>query len=338
VRHDSTQTDGDAAQAAMLFGRVLDGQGGGRDIGWEEARVWQPAHPAEVLWVHLLRTAPGVGEWLGPQGLGLPGPTVALLTSDDTRPRAFREGEALVATLRGINFNPGAAPEDMVSLQLWSDGVRVVTLRRRPLQTPRDTLADIDAGEGPGDAGALVNSLVDYMISRMNRLIVDINEQIDALEEDGDGNDDSDRRMDTISRIRRDCLALKRHMSPQHEALEKIARDAPDWFRDHDRRAIAEDIARLARYLADLDISKESALLLQDELRTRALAASQRTSYLLSIVAAIFLPLSFLTGLLGINVGGMPGVGQAPAFWIVTGICLAIALGELVLFRRWKWF
>lgn len=337
VRHDTTITDGEGAQSALLFGRVLDGKGGGREISWDEARAWQPAHPAEVLWVHLLRNAPGVSDWLGAQGLALPAPTAALLTSEDTRPRAFREGNALVATLRGINFNPGAAPEDMVSMQLWSDGVRVVTLRRRPLQTPRDTLADIDEGAGPGDAGALVNSLVDYMISRMNRLIVDINEQIDRLEdEDDDGA--TERRMDVISRIRRDCLALKRHMSPQHEALEKIARDAPDWFRDHDRRAIAEDIARLGRYLADLDISKESALLLQDELRTRALAGSQRTSYLLSIVAAIFLPLSFLTGLLGINVGGMPGAEQEQAFWIVAGICLAIVLVELVLFRRWKWF
>ncbi|MEZ5744894.1 MAG: CorA family divalent cation transporter, partial [Sphingomonadaceae bacterium] len=148
----------------MLFARVLDGTGGGRAISWKEAQDWQPAVSGEVLWMHLCRNRPGVAEWLE-HGLGLPEPTAELLTSDATRPRAFREGNTLVATLRGINFNPGAEPEDMVSMQLWSDGTRLITLRRLQLQTPRVTLAEIDSGRGPVDAGALITSLVEHMIA-----------------------------------------------------------------------------------------------------------------------------------------------------------------------------
>lgn len=72
-------------------------------------------------------------------------------------------GQALVATLRGINFNPGAEPEDMVAAQVWSDGERVVTLRRRRLQSPRDVLARIDAGVGPTDAGRIITELVEAL-------------------------------------------------------------------------------------------------------------------------------------------------------------------------------
>ncbi|WP_345840785.1 CorA family divalent cation transporter [Altererythrobacter sp. ZODW24] len=126
-------------------------------------------------------------------------------------------------------------------------------------------------------------------------------------------------------------------MLPQHEALEKISRDAPAWFEDHDRREIAETIDRLRRYLDDLDISKESALVLQDDIRGRALARSDRTNYLLTIVAAIFLPLGFLTGLMGINVGGMPGVDNPDAFWIVVAGCTFILAFLLLLFKMWKW-
>jgi zinc transporter len=142
-----------------------------------------------------------------------------------------------------------------------------------------------------------------------------------------------------ISTIRRNCLALQRHMAPQHVALEEISRDAPDWFENHDRREIGETIALLRRFLDDIDISKESAVVLMDELRGRAVAASERTNYKLTIVAAIFLPLSFLTGLLGINVGGMPGAGEVhhDAFWVVVGLCVAILVLQLWLFRRWKW-
>ncbi|MCD1622966.1 zinc transporter ZntB [Citromicrobium bathyomarinum] len=324
----------------LLFARVLDGTGGGRAIDWAGIQEWEPA-PAgagpgdQVLWMHLCRNTPGVYEWLQ-QRIGIPEPTAELLTSDDTRPRAFREGNTLVATLRGINFNPGAEPEDMISMQVWSDGVRLITLRRHPLQTPREILAQIDRGSGPGDVGAIVTALTESMVTRMSQSIVDMNEHIDLLE-DMNMDDDPEDMLTKIATIRRNCLGLKRHMGPQHVALEAISREAPPWFEEHDRREIAETIDRLRRYLDDIDVSKESAVVLMDELRTRALASNERATYMLTIVAGIFLPLGFLTGLLGINVGGMPGVNDGHAFWWVTGICLAIIAVLMAIFKRLKW-
>ncbi|MBD3728969.1 MAG: zinc transporter ZntB [Sphingomonadales bacterium] len=326
--------DGDET-TPLLYGRVLDGRGGGRAIGWDEVQRWQPAAPGEILWVHLYRTRPGVQQWLE-QALGIPEPTAELLISDESRPRAFREGQALVATLRGINFNPNAEPEDMVSMQLWSDGERLVTLRRHPLQTPRDIMAELDRGIGPVDAGAMVTSLVEHIIVRMNQSIVDMNDHIDLLE-DADPERDPDAILAKISAIRRNCLALQRHMSPQHVALEAISRDAPGWFEDHDRREIAETIARLRRYLDDIEISKESAVVLQDDLRARAASGSERATYMLTIVAGIFLPLGFITGLFGINVGGMPMLQDDNGFVIVVASCTAIFVALLFLFKRLKW-
>ncbi len=319
----------------LLFGRVLDGRGGGRPIEWAEAQGWVPETPDEVMWLHLCRTKPGVQEWIETH-LGAPEPTAELLTSDQTRPRAFRDGETLVGTLRGINFNPGAEPEDMISMQLWSDGRRLVTLRRHPLQTPREVLAAIDRGDGPPDAGATITLLAELLIARMSQSIVDMNTVLDRLEDD-DPDEHAERMLRQISAIRRNCLALKRHMAPQHEALEQISRDAPVWFEDHDRREIAESIARLRRYLDDIDISKESAVVLQDELRARSLASSEHATYMLTIVAGIFLPLGFLTGLLGINVGGMPGMDDPDAFWVVVTLCGLLLVGLLVVFRRLRW-
>ena len=170
----------------------------------------------------------------------------------------------------------------------------------------------------------------------MNQSIVDMNEVLDELE-DEDPERDPEGVLRRISIIRRNCLALKRHMSPQHEALEHISRDAPTWFEDHDRREIAETIARLRRYIDDIDISKESALVLQDELRARSQASSEHATYKLTVVAGIFLPLSFLTGLLGINVGGIPGVGNPNAFGLVVGVCSIALIGLLFLFKRLRW-
>jgi zinc transporter len=332
-------TDDQSCDGPLLIGRVLDGRGGGHAVTWEHAQGWQPAQPGEVLWLHLDRTQPGMAEWLG-SDLLIPDDDAELLTSDDTRPHAFREGDALIATLRGINFNPGADPEDMVSMQLWSDGRRVVTLRRHPLQTPRDLLRAIDSGRGPVDAGSLVTFLAEHLVHRINRVIVDMNGEIDGLEALDFDVVDNETLLSQIAGIRRSALALQRHMGPQHVALEAVSRDAPDWFEKHDRRDIGETIALLRRFIDDIDVSKESAVVLMDELRSRALARSEKTNRRLTLVATVFLPLSFLVGLFGINVGGMPWAeipGHPHGFWLVTALCVIFALLTLILFRRWKW-
>ena len=331
-------TDDAPHDGPLLIGRVLDGRGGGRPISWEHAQGWQPDAGYPVLWLHLDRTQPGVAEWLQSE-LGLPEPTAELLTSDSTRPRAFRDGETLVATLRGINFNPGADPEDMVSMQVWSDGRRVVTLRRHPQQTPSDILADIDAGRGPADAGALITEFAERMVHRMNAAIVDVNDEIDQLERADSATGDEEERLVRIAAIRRASLSLQRHMGPQHVALEAISRDAPAWFETHDRREIGETIALLRRFLDDIDVSKESAVVLMDELRGRALARSEKTNRRLTLVATVFLPLSFLVGLFGINVGGMPWAhiaGDRYGFWYVAVLCAGFGLATLWLVRRWR--
>lgn len=327
-------SDALAAEGPLLFGRVLDGEGGASPITWEAAQHWHRGLGHEVLWLHFDRTLPGVQEWL--EKHGIPEPTAEMLTSDDTRPRAFREGQALVATLRGVNFNPGAEPEDMVSIQVWSDGERVFTLRRHSMQTTRELARDLDAGHGPRDAGGLITSLVERIIARMNHSIVDMNEAIDDLEK-APVQEDPGGMLAKITAIRHNCLGLQRHMAPEHDALEAIRRDAPRWFEDHDRREIAEGIDRLRRYLDDINISKESAVVLLDELRAFTAARSERINFVLTAVASIFLPLTFLTGLIGMNVVGIPYANHPHAFWVIVGVCVLVAVVQLWLFRRLKW-
>lgn len=323
------------ADCPLLFGRVLDGAGGARAIGWEEAQDWTAANAGEVLWLHLDRTCPGLEDWLRFK-LHLPEPTAEMLVSNLSRPRAFREGDTLVATLRDLNFNPGSEPEDMISMQLWSDGQRILTLRRAPQQSPNEVRDLLDRGTGPRDAGAMITLIAELMIDHLGGAVVDINATIDRLEEDGD-DEKMEERVRRIADIRRECLALQRHLSPEHEALEQISRDAPAWFEPHDRREIAESIARLRRHLDDINISKESAVVLLDELRARAQANSRDATYKLGVIGGVFLPLTFFTGLLGSNVAGIPGAEHPQAFWGVVGACLLITLLILAIFKSRRW-
>lgn len=91
------------------------------------------------------------------------------------------------------------------------------------------------------------------------------------------------------------------------------------------------------RYLEDLDAARDRALVVLDELSNKMAESMNRTMYSLSIVAAVFLPLGFLTGLLGINIGGMPGVDSDAAFWSFVVILVVLTSIQIYVFRKLKW-
>ncbi len=84
----------------------------------------------------------------------------------------------------------------------------------------------------------------------------------------------------------------------------------------------------------DLDHVRERTGIVDDLIRQRQTNQIARSTYLLSLVATLLLPLGFLTGLFGINVGGIPGADVTWAFWIVCFLLSALGLLGWWLLRR----
>ncbi|MDX1581577.1 MAG: CorA family divalent cation transporter, partial [Alphaproteobacteria bacterium] len=110
-----------------------------------------------------------------------------------------------------------------------------------------------------------------------------------------------------------------------------------EWMDQRDRLLLREVADKITRYVEELDTVRERAAVVQDELSSRLAERLNNNTYVLSVIAAIFLPLGLLTGLLGINVGGMPGADQSWAFWVVTAALLVLVPLEMWLFRRLNW-
>ena len=119
----------------MIFGWVLDSNGGGTPVDWDGARTWEPADGP--LWLHLDRTTDSSTRWLTDES-GLDSIVVDALLAEETRPRAAKMGAGLLVILRGVNLNPGADPEDMVAVRLWIDENRVISIRARPVMAVAD--------------------------------------------------------------------------------------------------------------------------------------------------------------------------------------------------------
>ncbi len=317
----------------LLYAYLLDGQGGGARLDWDRVKQWQPEHG--VLWVHLEYSNPFVQQWVQ-QESGLDEITAEALLAEETRPRSMLSAHGLLLTLRGINPNPKADPEDMVAVRMWSDGKRIITTRRRRLQVATDLSRAIDKGVGPANASEFVESLTDNLVERMGDVIDGVSTEVDDLEESVLTMESYELRP-KIAELRRHAIGLRRYLAPQREAVSRLFNEKLEWLSEVDRLRLRESADRTTRFVEDLDLIRERAVVVQEELSSRLSEKMDRTMYVLSMVAAIFLPLGFLTGLLGINVGGIPGAEYQGSFAIFILILALLVIIQIWLFKLKKW-
>jgi zinc transporter len=130
------------------------------------------------------------------------------------------------------------------------------------------------------------------------------------------------------------AILLRRYLAPQRDTLARLGGEHADLFDESRRLVLRECSDGLARMVEELDAARDRAAVLHEELSARLAETMNKNMYLLSIVAAIFLPLGLLTGLFGINVGGMPWLESRWGFAIVSSGLVGVAIFQYWLFRR----
>jgi zinc transporter len=312
---------------------VLDGRGHGHVLDWTPGRD-APAGDG-LSWLHLNYSEPATRDWLLRANV-LETPVAEALMDEETRPRVLRHGDALLLTLRGVNLNPGAEPEDMVSIRLWIEAGRIVSTRKRQLKSVKEIQADLAQGTGPRTCGEFLVMLLARMTGNIGEVIEDLEDQMAGVEEEIIEHHGEQTRQ-TLAGLRRQAIALRRYLAPQREAMTRLITEQVPWMTKADHFRIRETADELIRHLEDLDAIRERAALAHEELVNRLSEELNRRMFLLSVVTVVFLPLGFLTGLFGINVGGIPG---ADSSWGFALFCLAtcgVVAGIIALFKRNHW-
>ncbi|MFV9681583.1 zinc transporter ZntB [Pseudomonas sp. NY15367] len=323
-------------ESALLHAFVLDGRGGARSISRDQLDSLQLGEH-ESLWLHWDRSQEQARRWLF-ESSGLDEFACGLLLEENTRPRLLPlPNNELLIFLRGVNRNPGAEPEDMVSVRIFADARRVISLRLRPLLATDALIADLLAGKGPKTSSELLLELARHLTSRVDDLILELSEQLD---EEEDRLDDNERYLPNHSlmlQVRRRAAGLRRFLAPQRDLYAQLARNREPWFVDDDDDYWNELNNRLTRYLEELELIRERVGLVLEAEGRRLGERMNRIMYRFTVITGMFLPLTFLTGLLGINVGGIPGAENPIGFFIACGLIGLLALVQLLLFRRWRW-
>ncbi|HEY0112355.1 MAG TPA: zinc transporter ZntB [Allosphingosinicella sp.] len=310
---------------------LLVGDGPSRSISAAEAVAY--TGPG-FIWIHI----DGGSE----SELGLlrehdiPDVAANALVATETRPRCDRIEEGAIVNLRGPTAEELDDSDRLVSIRMWVRRGKVNSVTRRQLAVTPNVTRLMEAGQilDPGD---LVAAFARAISRQLDPEVAALGDRLDDYESELDDPRAIYRLRTEIARIRSDAIAYRRFVAPNRDALVTLAELDFDWLAEEDRLHIREAADRFARMTEELESVRERAALLHEQITDLRGEQMETRALLISIVAFIFLPLTFITGLLGMNVKGIPYAEEPWAFWGVVGFCIAI--GALVLawfmWRHW---
>ncbi|MEY8098086.1 zinc transporter ZntB [Falsihalocynthiibacter sp. S25ZX9] len=284
------------------------------------------------LWLHFDLNDANLEAWIEQV---LPRTAARALLQPETRPRCDRLEDGMILTLRGVNLNPGADPNDMVSVRLWIQEGLIVSARARKIWAVDAIRQKMETGVGPESIGAFLAELTYGLTKRIEKVSLDLVEGTDAVEDSAMSQ--VQRVSGELSALRHSVIKIRRFVRPQTEAIADLSSGSTWTFEPHQRDVLKEVANRAVRTMEELDATSDRLHVIQEHLDMLHATTLGRNSYVLSVVAAIFLPLGFLTGLFGINVGGMPGLDSRYGFLAVTGGSAFLGLVLYAVFRRLKW-
>lgn len=316
-----------------FVGFVLDKKGSLKEIGFNEINSYREKN--ELLWLHFNYTKDEAKEWISTKN-GIDEIAVDALLADETRPRTIVLKDNLLLALRGVNLDPNSKPEDMKSIRLFISQNLIISTSRRTILSVTEMIEELKKGSGIKSSSEFIIELTYKMIDRIDDVIEKIHDRCDTLE---DTIFDDKRRLQKaeILNIRKEIIVLKRFLVPQKEALIKLYNEQLSWLNEYQKIELRETNDQLIRHIEELDTVRDKIILIQDEISNNLSGELNKKMYIMAIISAIFLPLTFLTGLLGINVAGIPGAEYENAFFIFTGILFLVVILQFTFFKKNRW-
>ncbi|WAT03025.1 zinc transporter ZntB [Rouxiella chamberiensis] len=312
-----------------VYAYQLDGKGGVNEINQQCV-----ASAEKPCWLHLDYSLPESEKWINSTPV-LPDNVREALAGESIRPKVLRMGEGTLVTLRSINLNANARPDQLVTIRVYLTDKMIISTRHRKVFSMNDIINDMQHGSGPTDTGTWLVEMCDGLTDHTSDFIEDLHDKIidfeDALMEQ------QLPERGQMALLRKQLIVLRRYMSPQRDVFARLASERLPWMTDDERRRMQEISDRLGRGLDDLDASIARTAVLSDEISSLMADALNRRTYTMSLLAMVFLPTTFLTGLFGVNLGGIPGASHPLGFSIFCGILVMLVGGVAWWMKRSKW-
>lgn len=315
-------TDG-AALPGLLWAMSFDDQGRGTALAPGEVLPDLDAFGGNFIWLHFDLQSADVSfliqqGWIAPRALA-----TATFGPDEHQRVTVEDG--YVAGVVADLARAGAKSDTSGRLHFVMGPRSLVSGRRRPVESPDAARAMAERGEPIPSPVLLLETLVGYVAASMSATGQRLSQDLDAIEDHIlDNRTGDDRRR--LGPIRRNAVRLHRQLVGLAAVFHRLEADDATQHIHGPAAAVAARIAqRLDALDRDVGLLAERARLLQDEVAAHVAEESNRQLYVLSILSALFLPPTFITGVFGMNVKGLPLSDTSNGFLVVMGLSLVSA-------------
>jgi zinc transporter len=289
---------------------------------------------ADFLWLHLDGREDGARAWVS-AAEDIPDIARAALLASETRPRSDLIGQGAIINLRGLGKTPQDDPDSLVSTRFWAEAGRVISLGYRS-SLALDEVMDAFLGGAIHDPGDLLSAFSGAITDGLDPDVAALGDTLDAIEVNLETKGLWAMRR-KVGHVRGQAIDYRRFVAPQRSALERLAAATVEWLDDDDRLHLREASDRFARMAEELEAVRERAAIVHEELTDLRAEQMDGRSLLISIAALVFLPLTFITGVFGMNFKYMPWLDSVWGFWGTMAVCLIITLGGIIWFFRHRW-
>ncbi len=297
----------------VLFAWMIDQTGNGSQILPDQV-VNEISNASHLIWLHLNFSNARILPWLSRLELIPPEFAEAIQTdaigAQDDAITEYPQGTLF--HLKDFTHEFGQDPKgnnlDVESFWCFLTPRLLITGRLHPLRTFDHVKEQLLKKQiAPANLQGLFHQILDIRSLQLKATIRRLADRIDSLEEVIlNGNDLAPD--ESIGTLRIQCNRVRRHFSAELDALKYLQKRNTPLFLDEDLEQLSEHTIELASFLGQIDSLYIRAKVLQDEQSAHVAELNAKQLQVLSVMTVIFLPMTLITGIMGMNMEDLPGL------------------------------
>ncbi|MDR3507337.1 MAG: CorA family divalent cation transporter [Caulobacteraceae bacterium] len=285
--------------------------------------------PAGFRWLHFNLADQRTVHWLSQAGLFVPRIAETLLSPDDVQ-GAVIEGGEMALVLHDIELEFWESDPTIGVLRLAVGPSMLITARRHPLRSAEIIKSRIISGAPVGDPAAALELIFQSMTEAFRSVIAELDDKVQSAEDDllTDRNAPDARAFITMRSL---MARLHRLFNGMRSVLAHVRDDGalPDPFGPPAERFLA----RLSTLDGELLSIQSQLRLVRDELDLQATQRTNQNLYFLSVLTAVFMPATLVTGFFGMNTGGLPWTAHSHGTFLATILVFGSSLAVYLALR-----
>lgn len=291
----------------------------------------------KTIWVDILTPSKDDVTWLS-NTFSFHDLALSDILNDDVRPKQELYDEVLFTVFKAVNLNPGQEALDTINLNIFLSKKFIVTTHNMPLKTIDKILKRISTNKSilEKQTDNFYYALLDGVVDRYFDILDELEEELLFVEDKVFSNSLSDVQED-IFKIKKKIAYSKRSINPKRDALRSLVYEDFPQLSKEVQLHLRDVLDHVLRISESLDSQKELISGLMDSYMTQISNKMNEVMKLMSIIATIMLPLSFLTGLFGMNFENMPGLSYGVhGFWVLVVFMILLSALIILAFKRSK--